>query len=120
MSTKITVEESGGTPVACALTPVALAAQRARWERLAGRAMTERVKTAEGLRLAFRPEPGVEQELRALVAVENECCPWAAWMVKATVRRVVLDVRSTGTGTAVLHAMFTGLRPDLTAICARR
>jgi hypothetical protein len=124
MTTKIT-EETGGTPAACDLTPAAcdltpaacdltpadLAAQRGRWERLAGRALTERVRTADGLRLAFRPEPGVEEELRALVAVENECCPWAAWTVEASTRRVVLDARSTGTGTAVLHSMFTDLRP---------
>jgi hypothetical protein len=112
MTAKIIAEEDGGPPVACALTPADLAAQRDRWENLAGRAMTERVQTADGLRLAFRAEPGVEEELRALVAVENQCCPWAAWTVEASARRVVLHVRSTGAGTAVLHAMFASLRPE--------
>ena len=111
MSTQITAEEGGTMPVACALTPANLAAQRDHWERLADRAMTERVKTAGGLRLAFRPEPGVEQELRALVAVENECCPWATWSVEANAQRVALEVRSTGAGIAVLHSMFANLRP---------
>jgi hypothetical protein len=107
MTQQIPAEEDSGTaPVACALTPADLAAQRDRWERLADRAMTERAKVARGLRLAFRPDPGVEEELRALVAVENECCPWATWTVESNAGGVVLDVRSTGSGIAALHGMF--------------
>jgi hypothetical protein len=97
------------TPVACSLTPAGLAAQAGRWERLAARAMTERTETAHGLRIGFRPEPGAEQELRALVAVETECCPWATWTVEASAGRIVLDVRAVGEGIAALHTMFTGL-----------
>jgi hypothetical protein len=73
--------------------------------------MTERVETADGLRLAFGPEPGVEEELHALVAVENECCSWATWSVQANARRVVLDICSTGARITVLHGMFTRPRP---------
>ena len=97
-------------PVACSLTAAGLAAQ-GRWQRLAARAMAERAKTAHGLRIGFRPEPGVEQELRALAAVETECCPWATWTVTASAERIVLVVRSAEQGVAALHAMFTGLRP---------
>ena len=100
----------GQAPVACSLTPAGLAAQAGRWERLAARAMTERTEPAHGLRIGVRPEPGAEQELRALVAVETECCPWAAWTVTASARQIVLDVRSSGQGIAALHAMFTTLR----------
>ena len=99
-------------PVACSLTPAGLAAQASRWTRLADRAMTERTKTAHGLRMGFRPEPGAEQELRELVAVETECCPWATWTVETSAGQVVLDIRSAGEGIAALHAMFTGLRPS--------
>ena len=98
--------------VACSLSPAGLAAQAGRWTRLADRAMTERTKTAHGLRIGFRPEPGAEQELRALVAVETECCPWATWTVETSAGQVVLDIRSAGEGIAALHAMFTGLRPS--------
>lgn len=101
----------GTVPVACALTPADLAAQGARWERLAVRAMTERAETADGLRIGFRPEPGTEDELRGLVAVEARCCPWASWAVQTDGGRLALDVRSTGGGVAVLHRMFTSLRP---------
>jgi len=99
-------------PVACSLTAAGLAAQASRWTRLADRAMTERTKTSHGLRIGFRPEPGAEQELRELVAVETECCPWATWTVETSDGQVVLDVRSAGQGIAALHAMFTSLRPS--------
>ena len=96
-------------PIACTLSAAGLAAQARRWEQLIARAMTELTETADGLRVSFRPEPGVEDELRRLVAVESECCSWAAWTVETDAEATVLDVRSTGPGIAALHAMF---RPD--------
>jgi hypothetical protein len=98
-------------PVACTLSTAGLAKQAGRWERLAARALTERAKTEQGLRLSFRPEPGAEEELRQLVAVENECCRWASWTVHANAGQILLDVSSTGDGIAALHDMFTGLHP---------
>jgi len=96
-------------PVACTLTSTDLAAQRQRWERLAARAMTGRTETADGLRMFFRPEPGAEEELRALVAVENECCRWADWTVEVDDGQIVLAVHAAGDGITTLHGMFTGL-----------
>jgi hypothetical protein len=96
------------TPVACSLTSAGLVAQASRWVRLAVHAMTERTETADGLRICFRPEQGVEDELRELAAAENDCCRWAAWTVKTTGHDVVLEVRSRGKGIAVLHGMFAG------------
>jgi MerR family transcriptional regulator, copper efflux regulator len=91
-------------PIACTLTPAALAGQASRWQRLIDRALTGRAETADGVRLRFRPEG--EAELRALVAVESECCPWASWTVTASPGEVTLDVRATAEGAAVLHEMF--------------
>ena len=96
-------------PVACTLTSADLAAQRRRWERLAARAMTGRTETADGLRVFFRPEPEAEEELRALVAVENECCRWANWAVEADDGQIVLAVRATGDGVGALNTMFSGI-----------
>jgi len=105
-------EDAGATaPVACSLTRAGLAAQARRWERLAAGAMIRRERTGQGIRASFRPGPGTEEELRALVDVETRCCPWAAWAVHADGARLVLDVRAAGDGVAALHAMFTGLRP---------
>lgn len=92
--------------VACTLTSASLAAQVGRWGRLIARSLTERAETADGLRLSFRPEPGIEEELRRLIAVERECCSWAAWTVETNVGAPMLDVRSTGPGIATLHGMF--------------
>lgn len=106
------MSEGGGTkPVACTLASAALAVQASRWEQLAAQAMVERTETGYGLRLAFRREPGVEEELRMLAAVENECCAWADWTVQVSATHVVLDVHSVGHGIATLHSMFTGLQP---------
>jgi hypothetical protein len=103
--------QAGPLPVACTLGSADLAAQRSRWEQLAAWAMTGRAETADGLRLRFRREPGTEEELRALAAVENECCPWAAWTVRADAGQIVLDVHSASTeGVAALHGMFTRRR----------
>jgi hypothetical protein len=101
--------DDGAVPVACALTAADLAAQSERWERLAARAMTGRADTPDGVRVCFRPEPGTEDELRRLAAVETRCCPWADWAVQTDAGQLVLDVRSAGAGIAALHAMFTGL-----------
>jgi hypothetical protein len=95
--------------VACALSSAGLTARYSRWEQLAARAMTGRADTADGLRLCFRREPGAEEEVRALAAMENECCSWAAWTVRAEDGQIVLDVRSASAeGINVLHGMFTG------------
>ena len=100
-------DQSGATvPVACTLTPADLAAQADRWARLMARALTGRTETADGLRMSFRPEPGTEDELRTLAAVENECCAWAAWAVDTSGGTIVLDVHSSGDGVAALHTMF--------------
>jgi hypothetical protein len=115
---RITAEETAGAvPVACSLTSAGLAAQSDRWQQLAARAMTQRTETAHGVRISFRPEPGAEDELRQLVAVENECCPWADWRVQTDARQIVLDVHSTGEGIATLHSMFTRLQPARAARC---
>lgn len=97
-------------PIACSLSAANLAEQAARWRRLAARAMTGRDQTPDGLRIGFRADPGVERELRELVAVENDCCGWATWTVEPAAQHLVLDVRSVGDGVAALHGMFTGLQ----------
>ena len=91
-------------PIACTLTMDDLRAQGRRWDQLAGRDLTGRTETADGLRLRFRPQ--AEAELRSLVAVESECCPRATWTVTAGTGEVTLDVRAAAEGAAVLHEMF--------------
>jgi hypothetical protein len=84
-------------PIACTLGPRDLAAQRARWQALT---ITAREETAEGVRVTFAP--GDEDELRALIAVENECCAWATWSVDGA----VLTVSSEGHGVSAAQQLF--------------
>ena len=107
----VTVPSGGAPPVACALTAADLAAQATSWRQLAAQALTERTETSYGLRLTFRTQPSVAEELRRLAAVENQCCPWATWTIEPGAQQTVLDVRSTGDGITTLHTMFTGLDP---------
>ena len=111
MHASVTSETGSTAPVACTLTTAGLAAQASRWEHLAARAMAARTQTRHGLRLSFRREPAVEEELRILAAAENECCAWADWTVQTSAGQIVLDVRSTGQGIATLHRMLASLQP---------
>ena len=88
------------TEIACTLSNSDLAAQVRRWRALP---LVQREETTDGLRLTFAREPGVAEELRALVTVEKDCCRWATWTVEDG---VVLVATSSGHGGRTLHAMF--------------
>lgn len=93
--------------IACELGDDDSGAQVQRWMRLGRDAGLERVETEDGLRIRFRAEPAVEEELRALVAVESNCCSWALWEVRHADGDLILTVSSTPEGAATLHTMFS-------------
>jgi hypothetical protein len=94
-------------PIACTLTRTDFKTQRERWLNLGRNFGLSREETDDGLRLVFTDRPAVERELRALVAVENDCCSWAAWSVEHDADgALVVVARSQGEGIATLHAMF--------------
>ena len=99
--------QDGEPVIACALTGEQMGAQAQRWRQLGQDAGLGRTETQDGLRLRFRDEPAFERELRALVAVESECCPWARWDVHRVSGELVLHVHAPGEGAAALHAMFS-------------
>jgi hypothetical protein len=99
------------TPIACTLDEASLATQAERWAALLAEHGTGRSDTADGVRLAFRDDPGVEAALDALVEVENRCCSWASWEVAREDGEVVMQARSTGEGVATLHSMFRTAAP---------
>jgi hypothetical protein len=96
----------GLLPVACTLTGDELVEQSRRWRALYERAGLDRVETNEGIQLRFRGDAAVEEELRALVAVERRCCRWARWEVETGDDSVRLDVTATGVGLTTLHGVF--------------
>lgn len=96
--------------VACSLTRSGMKERRRRWHVLAGRAFVGRAVTDRGLRLEFRQEAGVEDELRELALLERDCCRFASWDVTTADGRVVLDVSGTsGEGVSAVQEMFRGL-----------
>lgn len=100
-------------PVACTLSEADLSAQAERWTRLWRSAGLRRVETDDGLRLTFHDDGPVEDELRALVAVESTCCAWATWTVAREDGALAMHAVSSGEGVATLHLLLT--RPRLTA-----
>lgn len=99
--------------IACGLGDDEAGTQAERWVRLGRRAGLGRVETEDGLRIRFRDQPAVGQELRALVAAESNCCAWARWEVHRADGELVMHVSSSPEGASALHAMFgTGRTPE--------
>jgi hypothetical protein len=95
--------------VACTLAGGDLSTQRGRWRALGQNVGLGHRQTDDGIELRFRYHPAVEEELRTLVAVENDCCNWAAWDVERRTDVLVMTARSHGEGITTLHAMVTQL-----------
>jgi hypothetical protein len=97
-------------PIACTLTTGELATRGARWRALAAVLARSR-QLDDGLRLAFRPEPGVEAELRELAALEADCCAFADWRVHADECCVMIDITAKDdAGIAAVQGMLSSLR----------
>jgi hypothetical protein len=92
--------------IACSLSAAELPERRARWAALMERALAGRAEVANGLRLSFRAESGVEEELLALAELERDCCGFAAFEVRADDSRVTLDVTSSGEGVEAVRRLF--------------
>jgi len=110
--TNPTAEHDLAELVACTLSDTDLKTQRERWINVGTNFGTAREKTADGLQLSFKDHPAVEQELRALVAVENDCCSWASWSVERKEGALIMAARSKGEGVSTLHGMFREAIPS--------
>jgi len=96
--------------VACTLGAGDRAWRAARWEALTGRALRRVSRTGRGLRLDFDAGPGVGDELRALAALETECCAFARWSVSAAGRQLTLEVSGDSEeAVAAAQALFPAL-----------
>lgn len=96
--------------VACTLTDDAMGGRRGRWHDLAARAFVDRVTTEQGLRLVFRNDAGVEDELRELAVLERDCCTFADWSVNTVDSHAVMDVAgASDEAIDAVHGMFRTL-----------
>ena len=110
--TELRAEHELAELVACTLSDTDLKSQRERWIGVASNFGIGRDQTDDGLRLTFKDHPAVEQELRALVAVENDCCGWASWSVEREEGVLVMAARSKDEGIPTLHGMFKEAMPS--------
>jgi hypothetical protein len=110
--TNVTAEQELAELVACTLTDTDLRTQSERWIHLGTNFGIAREQTDDGLRLVFEDHPTIERELRTLVAVENDCCSWAAWSVEREEGVLVMAARSKGEGISTLHGMFDEMMPS--------
>ncbi len=83
------MEES--SEFSCSLSPDDLRDRGIAWKRLEA-VLIDRLRTDGGFRVRYRGAPGVSDSLRALVALERDCCGWASWSVSDTDGYAVLDV----------------------------
>jgi hypothetical protein len=96
--------------VACTLGPGGLARRGSRWAALTGRSLVRAARTGRGLRLVFRADPGVADELHDLVALERDCCAFAAWSVHEHRAELTLDVTGDGDqAVAAVQSLFPAL-----------
>ena len=95
--------------IACRLSSAGLKAQSGRWTALRERSELRQLDTPTGKIIFFRADAGVEEELEALVAVENDCCAWASWTVELLPGEVAMHAASAGEGVATLQGMFAEL-----------
>src|SRR5215208_1870658 len=93
-------------PIACNLGSEAHRDRRERWLRLTRPALVEKRLTPRGVQLRLRPLDGVEEEARALVDLERDCCSFARWSVERHGAMVTIDVSAAGEGVKELHALF--------------
>jgi hypothetical protein len=94
--------------IACSLSSADREDRAARWQELARTASIEISETANGLRLSFRAE--AETELRALAALERECCAFADWTVSVDGDVAVLDITAEGDAILVTQTLFARLQ----------
>ena len=91
-------------PLACTLEGAAFAERRARWGALSQRALAGRERMPGGVRLRYRAEPGVGDELRELVRLEGDCCAFLEMRLRDDGAGLVLEVSGPPEAAEVVEA----------------
>jgi hypothetical protein len=93
-------------PVGCTLDDAALAARAEQFRLLADRALVGVEQTpAGGVRVRYRRDPEVEEEVARLAALESECCGTLEWRAEAAGDETHLVVEGPRETRAVLRAL---------------
>ncbi len=78
-------------PIVCTLEEEARPAREAECHELFSRALVASERTEEGVRLRFRSDDGVEEQVRDLARREKECCAFFEFEVVRETGSVRLD-----------------------------
>ncbi len=91
---------------ACTLPEPELRRRGRDWKALIDEALVEKVPVPGGVRLTFRPERSVVEDLVGLVYAERECCGWASWTLTSSAEAAVLAVTAEGEAAATVRSLF--------------
>jgi MerR family transcriptional regulator, copper efflux regulator len=92
--------------LACSLSSAEGAERAARWRTLLDAGLLSRTATTAGQRLAFSSDPDVAGELDALVAAEQDCCPFLHLTVERFDDTLVLDISGPPDAADIVATMF--------------
>jgi MerR family transcriptional regulator, copper efflux regulator len=81
-----------GLPIACSLDASQMAERTERWQALAEHALISAEQTEGGVRQCYRGGVAIEAELRELVALEAECCPFLDLRVERAEAELRLEI----------------------------
>jgi hypothetical protein len=97
-------------PIACSLAASAAQDRESQWRALLSRSLIRRALAPGGMRIDLRALPGVRQELRRLIAAEQDCCPFMTMSVETTDQAIlVLTVTTSELGAPILAQLFAGI-----------
>jgi len=93
--------------VACGLSPAGLRERKALIDRLLAQATTAPAPVSGGVQARFGHNAAIAQELRALIALEAECCAFLSITVTRQDDLVVLDITGPPDAQSLIDALFT-------------
>lgn len=94
--------------VACVLDGQAYHTRVARIHALMEQALISRERLATSVRLRFRLDAGVQENLEELVALERECCPFLVFALEKRPGEMVLTISGPESAAALLDDAFGG------------
>ena len=97
--------------LSCSLNRVAMHGREHRWRRLGESALLESSCEPERALMRFRDQPQVAEELRELVRLERECCPFLDFTLTEQEGSLELLIEGPPEAAAMLES-FAGPAPD--------
>jgi hypothetical protein len=99
--------EGAACGLACGLSPAGLRERKALIDRLLRQTTTPPAPISGGVQARFGHDSAIEQELRALIALEAECCAFLSLTVSREDDLVVLDVTGPPDALSLIDELFT-------------